>query len=154
MEDVIGAVPWCWQVPYKYGYARGQQFVEEFASRHGRYPSTSGASAYTIMYEYKAAAERANTLEGAAIVAALEGHQYELLKDPQTWRDFDHQSVQTVYAVKCKKAPAVMKDQYKLDYFDILFSLPGDQAVRTRDEWNAVREAAGKPTVLEPLGSS
>ena len=56
MAGVIGAVPWCWQVPYKYNYQRGIEFVENFKRRFTRYPSSSAASAYTIMHEYKAAA--------------------------------------------------------------------------------------------------
>jgi ABC-type branched-subunit amino acid transport system substrate-binding protein len=148
MEGVIGALPWTWQVPYKYNYPKGKEFVEKFAAKHNRYPSTSGASAYTILYEYKAAVERAGSFDTAAVIKALEGHEYSLLKDKQVWRDFDHQSVQTVYAVKCKSQAEVLKDKYKLDYFEILSSLPGEEAVRTRTEWNAVREKAGKPTVL------
>jgi branched-chain amino acid transport system substrate-binding protein len=120
MEGVVGAVPWCWQVPYKYGYDRGKKFVETFAARNGRYPSSSGASAYTILYEYKAAVERAGSFDAAKVIQALEGHEYRLLKDGQCWRDFDHQSVQTVYAVKCKPQAAVMADKFKLDYFEIL----------------------------------
>ena len=153
MEGVVGALPWCWQVPYEYGYARGQEFVETYAARHGRYPSTSGASSYTILHEYKAAVERAGSFAAPAVITALEGHTYTLLKDAQTWRAFDHQSVQTVYAVKCKPAAAVVADKYKLDYFEILFSLPGEQAACTREQWNAAREAAGLPTELEALGS-
>ena len=79
---------------------------------------------------------------------ALEGHEYQLLKDKQTWRDFDHQSIQTVYAVKCKSKDEVVKDKYKLDYFEIIGSLEGKEAFRTRTEWNAVRKAAGKPEEL------
>jgi branched-chain amino acid transport system substrate-binding protein len=75
-----------------------------------------------------------------------------LLKDEQQWRDFDHQSVQTVYAVRCKPEVEVLKDKFKLDYFEIISAMPGEEAVRTREEWNAVRKAAGKPTELEPLG--
>ncbi|MBN2211743.1 MAG: substrate-binding protein [Sedimentisphaerales bacterium] len=151
MEGVIGALPWCWQVPYKYNYERGKQFVETFAAKYNRYPSTSGASAYAILYEYKAAVERAGSFDTAAVVKALEGHEYQLLKDKQQWRDFDHQSVQTVYAVKCKPEAEVLKDKFKLDYFEIINEVPGAQAVCTRDEWNAERSAAGKPTELEPL---
>jgi len=151
MEGVIGALPWTWKVPYTYNYPRGKEFVEKFAAKYGRYPSTSGASAYTILYEYKAAVERAGTFDSPAVIRALEGHEYSMLKDKQLWRDFDHQSVQTVYAVKCNPPSIVNKDKYKLDYFEILSSLPGDQAVRTREEWNAVRKAAGKPTHLEKL---
>ncbi|MFH1841957.1 MAG: substrate-binding protein [bacterium] len=149
MEGVIGALPWCWQVPYQYGYARGKGFVEDFAAQHDRYPSTSGASAYTILYQWKEAVERAGSFETAAVIEALEGHEYQLLKDTQVWRDFDHQSVQTVYAVKCKSESAVRADKFALDYFEIIGSLPGAEAVRTRDEWNAVRANAGKPTELD-----
>jgi branched-chain amino acid transport system substrate-binding protein len=151
MEGVIGALPWCWQVPYKYGFLRGQKFVEDYAAKYRRYPSTSGASAYTIMYEFKDAVERAGSFEGAAVVKALEGHSYQLLKDRQTWRDFDHQSVQSVYLVRCRPMAAVYRDKYRQDFFEILSRMPGDVAVQTREEWDAERQSAGKPTHLEPL---
>ena len=85
------------------------------------------------------------------VIRALEGHEYQLLKDKQRWRDFDHQSVQTVYAVRGKPKGQVLNDKFRLDYFEIISSLPGDQAVQSRDEWNAVRIAAGKATELESL---
>jgi branched-chain amino acid transport system substrate-binding protein len=149
MEGVIGALPWCWQVPYKYDYARGKKFVEDFINRHNRYPSTSGASAYTILYEYKAAVERAGTFNSEPIVKTLEGHTYQLLKGEQIWRDFDHQSVQAVYAVKGKPAAEVRKDKFQLDYFDIISSILGSRAVITKAEWNEQRKAANKPPYLE-----
>jgi branched-chain amino acid transport system substrate-binding protein len=151
MEGVIGAIPWCWQIPYKYDYPKGKEFVEKFVERYERYPSTSGASAYTILYEYKAAVERAGTFDTPAVIKTLEGHEYQLLKDKQVWRDFDHQSVQTVYAVKCNSEATVLKDKYKLDFFEVINNMPGDQAVITREEWNAARQSAGKPTKLEAL---
>ena len=103
------------------------------------------------MHEYKAAVERAGTFNSASVIKALEGYEYQLLKDRQTWRDFDHQSVQSVYAVRCNPEHIVLKDKYNLDYFEIIGSIPGHEAVRTREEWNAVRQAAGKPTHLEKL---
>ncbi|MGD9369633.1 MAG: ABC transporter substrate-binding protein [Desulfobacteraceae bacterium] len=151
MEGVIGALPWTWQVPYQFSYKKGIDFVEKFTKRFNRYPSTSGASAYTIMHEYKAAVERAGTFEAAAVVKALEGHSYQYLKDRQIWRSFDHQSVQTVYTVRCRPAADVLENKHHLDYFRIIGSLQGSEAVRTRSEWNAVRKGAGKPTSLEPL---
>lgn len=151
MEGVVGSLPWCWQVPYQFGYDRGKQFVESFATKYSRYPSTSGASAYTIVYEYKDAVERAGSFDPAKVVAALEGHSYTFLKDKQTWRDFDHQSVQTVYAVQCKPQAEVMKDKFKLDYFNILYSLPGDKAVISKADWQAARTQANLPGSLEPL---
>ena len=151
MEGVVGTLPWCWQIPYKYNYTKGIKFVEDFQKEHQRYPSTSAASAYAIMYEYKSAVERAGSFESTKVIKALEGHRYQLLKDQQVWRDFDHQSVQTVYVVRCKPREEVVKNKYNLDYFEIIDSLPGNKAAITRQEWNEVRKAAGKPTRLEKL---
>ena len=151
MEGVVGTLPWCWQIPYKYNYTKGIKFVEDFQKEHQRYPSTSAASAYAIMHEYKSAVERAGSFESKKVIKALEGHRYQLLKDQQVWRNFDHQSVQTVYVVRCKPREAVVKNKYNLDYFDIIDSLPGDLAAITRQEWHDVRRKAGKPTRLEKL---
>jgi ABC-type branched-subunit amino acid transport system substrate-binding protein len=153
MEGVVGAVPWCWQVPYKYNYTRGQKFVEDYAAKYNRYPSTSGASAYTIVWEYKNAVERAGSFASAKVVTALEGHTYTLLKNEQTWRAFDHQSVQDVYAVKCKPQASVLKDKFQLDYFEIMSSLPGKDAVISKADWEAARTTAGLSPTLEPLTS-
>lgn len=151
MQGVVGTLPWCWQIPYTYNFERGIKFVEDFQKEHQRYPSSSAGSAYTIMYEYKAAVERAGSFDSAKVIKTLEGHRYQLLKDEQVWRDFDHQSVQTVYVVRCKPRDEVVKNRYNLDYFEIIDSLPGDMAVITRQEWNEIRKAAGKPTRLEKL---
>ncbi len=151
MEGVISTLPWCWKVPYQYDYPRGKKFVESFVKKYNRYPSTSGASAYTILYQYRDAVERAQSFDSSALIRSLEGHRYTFLKDEQIWRTFDHQSVQSVYTVKCKSKAEVTKDIFNLDYFEIIGMMPGDEAVRTRDEWNAVRVKAGKPTQLEKL---
>ncbi|BBO72904.1 ABC transporter substrate-binding protein [Desulfosarcina widdelii] len=151
MQGVVGTVPWCWQVPYRYHFKRGIQFVEDYRQANTRYPSSSAASAYTILFEYKAAVERAGSFDAPTVIKALEGHRYQLLKDPQVWRDFDHQSVQTVYVVRCKPRDEVVKNKYNLDYFEIIDSLPGDMAACTRREWNKTRDAAGKLARLEKL---
>lgn len=153
MEGVIGALPWCWNVPYQYNYKHGKNFVETYAAKYNRYPSTSGASAYTIMFEYRNAVERAGSFDGPKVVSALEGHDYTFLKDKQTWRDFDHQSIQTVYAVKCKPQTDVLKDQYKLDYFEIIGTVSGEKAAISKSEWQKVRAANNLATTLEPLES-
>ena len=151
MEGVVGALPWTWRVPEMVGSEQGKHFVSSFAATHNRYPSTSGASAYTILHEFKAAAERAHSLDGAAVVAALEGHEYTLLKDKQIWRSFDHQSVQSVYAVRCKSIIDVNKDQFKLDYFDIIGSISGKDAFISHEAWVKARTDGGKPPELEAI---
>lgn len=149
MEGVLGALPWTWQIPERYGNVKGMQFVKEYAARYNGYPSTSSASAYTILFEYKAAVERAGSFQTPKVVRALEGHTYYQLKDPQTWRAFDHQSVQTVFMVKCNPKEIVINDPYQQDYFEIIHSLPGKEVAITFEEWKKVRIKAGKPTTLE-----
>jgi len=149
MEGVVGALPWYWKIPYVYGYEKGKRFVEKFSEKYGTYPSTSAASAYTILYEYKNAVERAKTFESKGVIGALEGHKYLSLKDEQAWREFDHQSIQTVYAVKCKSQKEVLKDKYNQDYFEIIDKITGEEAACTRDEWISARKSAGKPLELE-----
>jgi ABC-type branched-subunit amino acid transport system substrate-binding protein len=143
MEGVVGALPWSWKVPYANNYARGIEFVEDFANRYKSYPSTSAASAYTIMYQYKEAVERAGRFDTKAVIAMLEGHKYTLLKDEQVWRALDHQSIQTVYAVRCKPEAQVLEDKFKQDYFEIIKAMPGEKAVRSKDRWARTRKAAG-----------
>jgi ABC-type branched-subunit amino acid transport system substrate-binding protein len=149
MEGVVGAVPWEWNIPYKYNFARGIKFVEDFSARYGCHPSTSGASAYAILYQYKDAVERAKFFDSRQVIAALEDHHYSFLKDEQWWRPFDHQNVQTVYAVKCKPQQEVLKDKYQEDFFEVINSMPGPEAAKTREEWNEERRKANKPLELE-----
>ncbi len=151
MEGVVGTLPWHWRVPYDEDHPKGREFVEEYVRRFRRYPSTSGASAYSIVHEFKAAAERAGSLAGAKVVKALEGHAYRRLKGEQVWRALDHQSVQTVYLVRGKPTAQVLQDTLRMDYFEILGSRPGPEIVRSEDEWKRLRIKAGLLPHLEPL---
>ncbi len=151
MEGVIGALPWAWSIAFERKWAGGMAFAEAFAKRYQRWPCTSGASAYVNVLEFAAAAERAKSLEAPAIIRALEGHRYTRLKDEQQWRDFDHQSIQTVFAVRCKPAAEVAKDRFTQDFFSVIAEMSGAQAFKTREEWNAARTAAGVPTWLDRL---
>ena len=143
MEGVVGALPWSWKVPFTYNYTKGMAFVEDFGIKYKSYPSTSAASAYTIMYQYKEAVERAGGFDTKEVIAMLEGHKYTLLKDEQVWRAFDHQSIQTVYAVRCKPEAQVLRDKYKQDYFEIIKAMAGEKAARSKDRWARTRKATG-----------
>ncbi len=149
MEGIIGTLPWIWNVPSTYNYPKGIEFVKKFESRYQRYPTTSGASAYVIMHQYKEAVERARTFETKAVIKALEGHTYTGLKDPQQWRAWDHQSIQTVYAVKCKPAAEVKKSKYQQDYFTIINVMKGEDAAVDRAEWTEIREMVGMKAELD-----
>jgi ABC-type branched-subunit amino acid transport system substrate-binding protein len=146
MEGVVGTSDYNWQVPYKYNYAKGKQFVEDFKTAYDRYPCWGAATAYTNVWEWKNAVERAKSFDSAKVVTAMEGHSFSLLKNEQTWRDFDHQNVQDVYLVKMKPAKEIVSDVYGLDYFDIINKIDGKKAVRTREQWNKVRTDNNLPT--------
>jgi branched-chain amino acid transport system substrate-binding protein len=148
MEGVLGALPWTWRVPYMKNSEQGKAFVEKFAEKYSSYPSTSAASAYTIIYEYKSAVERAKTFDSKSVIKVLENHKFSLLKDEQQWRDFDHQNVQTVFAVKCKPQVEVLKDKYKQDFFEIINEMTGAEAAKTKEEWLEERKKANKPLEL------
>jgi len=148
MEGVVGGAPWVWNLPYENNYQRGKDFVEAFSDRYEMRPSSSAASAYSIVYQYKEAVERAGTTNTADVIRALEGHRYSLLKDEQYWREFDHQNVQSVYVVKVKPRDQVMADEFASDYFEIIGSMAGDQAAQTQEEWEERRREAGKPLRL------
>jgi len=92
---------------------------------------------------------RAQAFEAKKVIAALEDHHYTFLKDKQWWRPFDHQSLQTVYAVKGKPQKEVLKDKYQEDFFEIINSISGAEAVKTLEEWNEERRKTDKPLELE-----
>lgn len=151
LENAYSAISWCWQVPYQYGFEKGQAFVENFAAKFKRKPSAPAASAYSSVYQFKEAAERAGSVNADKLIAAMEGHSYVHLKDMQTWRGMDHQNVQSVYVVKVKERAEIMKDRKAEDYFDILNVVDGQQLVRTEREWKTERLAANLPDNLVEL---
>ena len=93
--------------------------------------------------------ERAGTTNTADVIRALEGHKYSLLKDEQEWRAFDHQNVQSVYLVRMQSRDEVLADEYNSGFYEILGSVPGPEAARTLEEWQAVRREAGVPLTLQ-----
>lgn len=149
MAGVLGTEPWTWTVPEREGSEAGKAFVRNFTERNGVYPSSSAASAYSIVYQWADAATRSKSLDSEALIKALEGHSYSLLKGPQQWRAFDHQNVQTVYAVRVKPRAEVMKDELHQDYFEIVHQLDGEQAAPSLAEWQAERRAANQPPTLQ-----
>lgn len=149
MEGVLSATPWYWKLPFEQNNAKGMAFVNKFAERYNRYPSTAGASAYVIMRQYKEAVERAKTFDTMAVINALEGHKYTELKGEQYWRAFDHQSVQTVFAVKCKKPDDIKKDKYQLDYYEVINTMKGEEAAISLAEWQALRAKVGAAATLD-----
>ncbi len=148
-EGIVGAKYWTWQVPYQFNYPKGKAFVENFGEKYHKRPSMAAAPAYVILHQYKEAVELAKSFDTNAVIKALEGHKYTGLKDEQQWRAWDHQSIGTVYAVKCKPAAEVRKDKFKQDFFEIITSMKGEDAAINFKEWSENRAKVGMPATLE-----
>lgn len=149
MQDVIGTVPWTWQVPYAFDHARGKAFVESYVKKYNSYPTSSAASAYSIVYQFKDAVERTRSLDSDKLIKALEGHKYSLLKDEQEWRAMDHQNVQSTYVVRIRPRMDILKSHLREDYFEILTRMDGEAVAATREEWLDERRKAGAPLTLQ-----
>ncbi|EWC40393.1 ABC transporter substrate-binding protein [Pseudomonas stutzeri] len=139
MENVIGTEAWTWRVPQREQSEEGQAFVDRYIAQHQAYPGSTAASAYGIVRQWAAAVQRAGNLDSEAVITALENHRYRLLKDEQYWRDFDHQNVQSIYAVRVKDRSEIMRDRFKQDYFDIIHRMDGEEAAPSLDDWQQER---------------
>ncbi len=139
MENVIDTEAWTWRVPKLVDSVEGQTFVDRFIAQHQAYPGSTAASAYGIVQQWAAAAQRAGKLDSAAVIAAMENHRYRLLKDEQYWRDFDHQNVQSIFAVRVRSRSEIMQDRFKQDYFTIIHRMDGEEAAPSLDDWQQER---------------
>ena len=139
MEQVIGTEAWTWRVPELVGSTEGQAFADRFISQHQAYPGSTAASAYGIVRQWADAAQRAGSTDAEAVITGLENHRYQLLKDEQYWRDFDHQNVQSIYAVRVRNRSEIMQDRFKQDYFTIIHRMGGEAAAPSLDDWQQER---------------
>lgn len=134
MSGVIGTDTWTWRLPEREDNARGKRFVADYTARYQSYPSSAAASAYGIVYQWADAVRRAKSSDSSAVIAALDDHSYQLLKDEQKWRALDHQNVQSMYVLRVKPRAEVLQDPLRQDYFEILYWMEGGIAVGAENE--------------------
>jgi ABC-type branched-subunit amino acid transport system substrate-binding protein len=139
MQGVIGTEAWTWQVPAQENSPAGQAFVEDYIRQHREYPDSAAASAYAIVQQWADAVRRSASLDSERLIRALEDHRYTLLKGPQQWRAFDHQNMQSIYAVRVRTRSQIMQDPLKQDYFEIIHRMSGETATPSHDEWQQER---------------
>jgi branched-chain amino acid transport system substrate-binding protein len=75
---------------------RNNAFVKAYKDRYGDYPSYNAHGAYGALYTYKAAAEKAGTVDKEKVIDALEGMTVELPVGKITIRPEDHQALTDV----------------------------------------------------------
>jgi branched-chain amino acid transport system substrate-binding protein len=136
---ILGAMPWYWEVPGKYGFEKGKAFVEKYRARFGFPPCSGGGTAYTNLMLYKAAVEQTKSFEAKNVIRALEGYTFVGLKDQETIRPWDHQTMQSVYVVRGRD-PKEMKEAW--DIYEVVEVYSGEDLAPTREE---------NPVKLEPL---
>lgn len=69
------------------------KFVADYNKKFGAYPSYNAHGAYSAVYAYKAAAEKAGSTDKMAIVKALEGLKLEIPTGVIEFRAADHQAI-------------------------------------------------------------
>lgn len=75
---------------------RNKDFVKAYKGRYGDYPSYNAHGAYGALYTYKAAAEKAGSIDKEKVIDALEGLTVELPVGKITLRPEDHQALTDV----------------------------------------------------------
>jgi branched-chain amino acid transport system substrate-binding protein len=81
-------------------------FVDKFQKRWARYPNYSAEASYSAIYVFKAAIEKAQSLETAKLIQALEGMTITCPAGERYFRPEDHQAVYTVPAGRAISDPA------------------------------------------------
>ena len=100
-------------------------FVKNYYKRYGNYPSYNAHGAYSAVYAYKKAAEKAGSLDKDKIVKALEGLSMEIPVGKIHFRAEDHQAVTVATWGKTK-----LSSKYPFAILDPIKIFPGEKVTR------------------------
>lgn len=75
---------------------KNRDFVSRFVKRWGEYPHVTAHDTYAAVYVYKKGVEKAGTTDTDAVVAALEGLEFETPAYKSFIRKEDHQAIRDV----------------------------------------------------------
>jgi len=129
MQGVLGTNPWYWRLEDKYPGSR--DFVNKFKARYGAPPGDAAASAWVAIFQYADAVKRANSFDAPAVIKALEGHHFTLLKGDEYWRAWDHQAISSTLVLE-GKGPNEITDAW--DVLKVLAEIPGEKVARTKKQ--------------------
>jgi branched-chain amino acid transport system substrate-binding protein len=77
-----------------------KRFVASFQAAYKTLPDLYGADSYGLVYLYKAAAEKAKSVETAKLRDAMRGLTWDTPQGKKTMRAGDHQAMQEMLAVR------------------------------------------------------
>jgi branched-chain amino acid transport system substrate-binding protein len=119
-EALAGHFPLLWWHELK--IAGASDFVTKFKKLANDPPENQGWADYTAIKVLAEVIKKVNSTDSKALVKGLEGHRFDSLKGRELWfRDWDHQLMMPMYAVRTKKKNE-MKDKW--DIFEVISEVP------------------------------
>lgn len=107
-------------------------WADRFKERTGTRPTFAHAGDYSATWQYLEAIKRAGTDEADAIVAALEGYEFnDFFARNAKVRPEDHRVIKDAYLAQVKSSSEVTEDW---DYVKIIGTIPADQAFLPLDK--------------------
>jgi len=95
-----------------------KKFVEAFKAANKIDPDLYGADSYGLIYLYKAAVEKAQSVETGKLRQAMSGIEWNTPQGEKTMRAADHQALMNMYALQVKGGE-----------FKILSAIPAEKAI-------------------------
>jgi ABC-type branched-subunit amino acid transport system substrate-binding protein len=77
-----------------------KKFIAAFNAAYKADPDLYGADSYGLIYFYKAAVEKANSIETGKLRAVMRGLEWSTPQGKKTMRAGDHQAIQDMFVVK------------------------------------------------------
>src|SRR5437667_2944486 len=106
-----------------------KRFIQGVIDKYNHTPTSRCYLGYAAMMQILEAVSRAGTTDTAAVIRALEGHEFDGLKEGRSYfRAWDHQHVQDVLVGQA------YGKELGLGHYQILATAPGDAVAGSRDQ--------------------
>ena len=106
-----------------------RRFIQGVIDKYNHTPTSRCYLGYAAMTQILEAVRRTGTTDTAAVIKALEGHEFDGLKEGRSYfRSWDHQHVQDVLVGQA------YGKELGLGHYQILATVPGDAVAGSRDQ--------------------
>jgi branched-chain amino acid transport system substrate-binding protein len=106
-----------------------KRFIQGVIDKYNHTPTSRCYHGYAAMMQILEAVRRAGTTDTAAVIKALEGHEFDGLKEGRSFfRAWDHQHVQDILVGQA------YGKELGLGHYQILTTVPGDQIAGERHQ--------------------
>lgn len=113
---------------FKIDTGSSRLFIQSVIDKYNHTPTSRCYLGYAAMTQILEAIQRAGTTDTAALIMALEGHEFDGLKEGRSYfRSWDHQHVQDVLVGEA------FGKEMGLGHYKILATVPGDAVAGTID---------------------